>query len=81
VTGPQAIPPYDVACPECAQQPGEWCANWVDLRGMVEDTEYVHGGRIIASAEFRGDTLPIAPEPMVHRVIAKTVLDKLFGGV
>ncbi len=38
-----------VACPECAQQPGEWCATWDELAGgMVARDGLVHPRRVEA---------------------------------
>ena len=55
-----------VACPECAQQPGEWCATWDQYAGgMVERNGLVHPMRVEA-AEVKREAEAGLREGAVH---------------
>jgi hypothetical protein len=67
--------PFTVACPACAQQPGEWCAVWKDQSGMVAEEGLCHPERVEAQT-FRdapGDRIHLATKAEMKHAVDKLV--------
>ena len=66
--------PKDIACRACAQQPGEDCAEWKPLVGMVAVPGLIHPERVIDAASM-GDGSPAQfTEHQIGEAILKTGL-------